>query len=34
MAADIKSGHYNVKGVKAGYNFYQTVRLTYNTVFK
>jgi hypothetical protein len=34
MAADIKSGHYNVKGVKAGYSFYQTVRLTYNTVFK
>ena len=34
MKADIKSGHYDIKSVKAGYSFYQTVRLTYNTVFK
>jgi len=34
MAADIKSSRYEVKKVKAGYSFFQTVRLTYDTVFK
>ena len=34
MAADMKSSRYEIKKVKAGYSFYQTVRLTYDTVFK
>ena len=33
MKADIKSGSYKAGGKKAGYAFYQTVQLAYDTVF-
>ena len=34
MTADLKSGSYKAQGKKAGYSFYQTVRLSVDTVFK
>ena len=34
MTADLKSGSYKAAGKKAGYSFYQTVRLSVDTVFK
>ena len=34
MTADIKSGSYKADNKKAGYSFYQTVRLSVDTVFK
>ena len=34
MTANMKSSSYKDKGVKAGYSFYQTVRLTVSTAFK
>ena len=34
MTADLKSGPYKADGQKAGYSFYQTVRLSVDTVFK
>ena len=34
MTANMKSGSYDIKGVKAGYSFFQTVRLTISTAFQ
>ena len=34
MSANMKSSSYKDKGVKAGYSFYQTIRLTVSTAFK